>query len=115
VRVNFYGDASTIYDCKITYNRPAGWIDLGNPATLTGKYARGYVFTEPADGANFSVSVDGTPITAKRYDGSNLMGLYTPPGVGEVVVIPYGGIAIFNAADYGKTITLLKYATVYDK
>jgi hypothetical protein len=115
VRVQLYGEASTIYDCNITYTRPAGWIDLGNPATLTGKYARGYVFTEPADSANFSVSVDGTPITAKRYDGSNLMGLYTPPGVGEVVVIPYGGIAIFNAADYGKTITLLKYATVYDK
>jgi len=80
-------------------------VRLGNPITRTGAYADGLYQFDILSGT-LEIKIDGVNATLK-YDG-------TAPAAGEVSFDHLRGIAYFNAADAGKSLTA-KYTYLQTK
>lgn len=93
-----------VYDCTIEYaGRPAGFMDIGNSTTLTGKFDPTFVRIETETPESVTINIDGIPadvIVSDTWEGN-----MTVPSPGQVIINGEAGWLLFNSVDYGKTIT----------
>lgn len=89
----------TLYDGEIDYTISRRYVQVGN-GTTTGAADVNFrkLACNRVVGTDLRIFLDGVPATI-LLDG------VTPPGPGEVQVLPYSGRLWFNADDEGKAIT----------
>jgi hypothetical protein len=88
-----------MYDAEIDYTIDRRYLFVGN-GTTTGAKDPNFrcLVGEIAGTSGLQIFDDGVEMVYNT-DG------YTPPGVGEVTILPYSGRLWFNSADAGGTIT----------
>jgi hypothetical protein len=88
-------------------------VELGNQANQTGVYDPGYVNTETGSSGLTQIKLNGNNVATTNYVvefGVNWGGVYAAPdapspNINEVTVYGNEGIAVFNSADIGKTVS----------
>ena len=95
-----------VINSTITYTPNRAMMFAGDITDQTGSFNRKFLGLEYSPSTTFKLKIDGVtaPVTIADTAYGQLHKVTTPVQ-GQITVIPYAGILIFNANDVGKTIT----------
>lgn len=95
-----------VINCTVTTTPNRPMMFAGNINTQTGCFNRKFLTVEWDPVSTIKLKIDGVdaPVTISARDYGFLHNT-TSPAPGQVTLLPYSGIFLFNDADVGKTVT----------